>query len=680
MSQSIENRQRIIFVSNAKESYGNSVDSIQNLSAEFPNVVFFTDDYDVKLNPSNPHRVNIWKAGQKYIKVHGVDTTRASVMINKEILTLSLSPNGLLSLSIGSSINSIIMLGAVPLNAVWKNNDVPQNLFLKNSFTFGEDVVEQNSILDRIQPLALGERAFKDGNNFYLSSNVNQIRLLLAIQPAKRKNESVGEYDGLNPVLLINNANTISDQDDAISPSFANYSVQGIRVDDRSYNIEGEFKKSLGKIIGLPETSNTSISDILYYDTSEIASLVNPEENDEYKPYEIYYFDIDISKSVKGNIISFFPSLITADDITCQYKAKPTEDFENRTRDKISTNSIYFTPFFNILKFELNNYENNIANGGNYNGTAKIIPYIGNLRETASRCSDNSYRNEFGKYLDGNHNVVAKVKIKYQDREANTQIQDYETVREEFKKRYNEVFSPLVDGDENDFIIKPMADDPFTYDIQIPPFIKDVLGAEDLLIYVDTENNSSTNINAPYSNRYLSSEYIYSCGFTVHISDIEYSIPIFVTREEITFDNACSVLQGYLNNNTHGHLIKVANFADLTTSVDTSEPGRRIELADYSLDSAMPGGYVWMGIPKKFMSTNTNETNLIISNGITYKVEIIQNKTPIIQNAHFALTPERNTSLKLKYLSIEYDIVKVKTPITGAILLLNNNDTKIYRA
>lgn len=158
MATDNNSRKRILLWDNIKESDISKISSdtdiktIKELSAAHPNVVFFTDSEGSEITDKNVSNYgfgsNIWKNGELYTKVTGVDN-RAMPKLNDlgDTLYINLDSNtGLLSLVMGSLISSVSLdkievqkYKDGPLEELYSDGDqkyIIQSFYNKALFTF----------------------------------------------------------------------------------------------------------------------------------------------------------------------------------------------------------------------------------------------------------------------------------------------------------------------------------------------------------------------------------------------------------------------------------------------------------------------------------------------------------------------------------------------------------------
>lgn len=113
-------KNRLIFVDNVILDR-NNLSEFKTLSARYPNVIFFTNESGVIAadgeNPINDTEttknkfVNIWKSGNRYCQVTGVNTTSQYVNIGNINLGLKVDDNGLIGFVTASAFDSVYYEG-----------------------------------------------------------------------------------------------------------------------------------------------------------------------------------------------------------------------------------------------------------------------------------------------------------------------------------------------------------------------------------------------------------------------------------------------------------------------------------------------------------------------------------------------------------------------------------------
>lgn len=633
MAQNIENRQRVIFISNATEYYNDGEkQSLQELSKEFPNVVFFTDDYDAEHTYSAGHRVNIWKGGQKYIKVHGVKPN-SSVKVGNTTLTLVLSENGLLSLSVLSSIDNIVVLGAVPYKINTKNASA------------------QTAVIG-IDTSGIGKVEADGKVSYRLSSNINRYALYLAFQKDKEEGE-------LDASLVIHNSNQL--YSDATNQTLT--SVKKITS-------LAELKSDLGL------TGNCST--VFKYNDAAITSMFDNQGENPFNPdtasypnYEIYKYDIDITKLFLSGVVESHPTIVESDDVVVKVRDTNDEVFNSVNGKHLTFADIYFEPFFN--KLATTGKSESLEGISSYTSNITVKPYIA-TKTRDILASDSDFDSLFNKY----ENVNYEVKLNFYpvDSKLNIINKAIDITQLNSKLQFNGLTKPsgttreftgsitvekLCDKAVEDYLKKNNVD----FDGSIVS----------LRVVAEASKRNNVALNLPLSSEFktnslLDTEYVYASGFNLNIASGTQRVVILVTEDT---DNAVNKINEELLNPTSKFALDVASFDTLTQPTNHTD-GNKIELSKYCVGSNA-GGYVYIALPKEFTyKKGTNKFgNLLISNGISYKVAIDNSINP--RTAYFAVVPEEITS----GVDDGYYVLKVKAPLTGSILLLNNNEnSKIY--
>lgn len=678
MAQNVENRQRVIFISNATENFYDGIDDLQSLSLKFPNVVFFTDDYDQEHVYSKGHRVNIWKGGQKYIKVHGIKQNSIVHLGNGISITLTLSENGLLGLSLVSFINNIITLGAVPFNSKEK----------RNSLVDAQITINGENNIGFYSKVGTGT-----DTKYYVSSNVNRFALYLAIQKG-----SEGEVE---PSLSIFNAHDLNDKDKNIE-----------FVSSPSNKFSGKCITSLSELktdLGLSES--TDVSSVLRYTDVEITKMFINNE-DPYNPstidlpnYEIYRYDIDVTKLFSSSIYAF-PTSIRTSDAPISVKDTTDNEFKQISPLNLSFDSIYFEPFFNeivTVKDKINGFYP--QSNGTFTTKLDIIPCISSPFNNKVMMLESDfytyYNNIFAKYENANYGVKLQIYAYINGNKINTPI-DVNTLN----KLYIDICKEQgVTPDTNGCLTisnlnKPTETTPYyTVNLTIRNFcdrtIERYLRNHGVVvsgvltsIYVVGEPYE-TGINTqklPISNNFvdnkhfLNVDYVYSTGIVLDITSGTFKVAIIVTEDENDSENKLNEdFINYIKNSfetNNKHVFNVTSFNDFTSDNTTISGGRLVKLDNYSKDTRK-SGWVYIVIPKMFNARPATQkfNNTLISNNISYRVATDDINNPKI--AYFSVIPDEFKNTNLQFDGYEYDVLKVKAPLTGSILLLNNNDSKI---
>lgn len=684
MAQNLENRQRVIFVSNAKEGWSDDPNNLKALSAEFPNVVFFTDDYDNEHIWSDGHRVNIWKAGQKFIKVHGLAANR-SITVNGAIITLTLSDNGLIGLSIGSSINNVVVLGAVPYN-----------------YTYTEDKAGSFSEAITRYPVKIngGNGYSKSSDKAYrLSSNANKIALYLAVQP----NETGEVIANLSFV----NRSIASDKSDYNSAQEASI---GEQIEPITLTTLWDLQNDLGL------TSNEDCENLLNYSNADIRRMFDNNKSGEtpfnavttHCPnYVVCRYDIDINKLIVNQPFKVFPQSLSVEDVTYEVRDTAASEWKTVYRKDSEITNINFEPFFNTINIADISGNAGESGGSEIKAKLKIQPCISNKNlGTIYRIDGNNsvYDQLFADYLNkGNIKLTPKIFAN----NPNTSTADVEIDINELNKHYTELYKSTVDANvtgelkclEFGAINSPTSSAPY-YSVAVtikrlcaesiqryltskyPETYKADYKAVSIYVTVEADSEEP---NLPVyvgfnRNEYLSPKYIYSNKLSLNITTSKFKVGVYVANTEQ--DNGSTIESSFKTSisssfaNKDKHIIEVGTFNDLTSDgAGISGNGREIILSDYSV-SGNANGWVYIVLPKIFnnMAEDQLFSNLLISNSIKYGIT----DNGINKYAYFSVVPDIFESDNLSFEGYDYVVLKVKTPITGKILLLNNNDSQIY--
>lgn len=682
MAQNIENRQRVIFISNATENFYDGIDNLQSLSKKFPNVVFFTDDYDPEHTYSNGHRVNIWKGGQKYIKVHGIKQNSTVNLGNGISITLTLSDNGLLGLSLVSFINNIITLGAVPYNSKQK----------RNSLVDAEISITGENASGFYSKVGTGSNT-----KYYISSNVNRLALYLAIQK--------GTEGEIEPSLSIFNANDLNDKDKNIES-----------VLTPSNQFSGKLISNLAALkVDLGLSGSNNVSSVLRYSDNEITQMLNNNDDPfnlsttNLPNYEIYRYTIDITKLFEGSTISAFPTTVKSSEVTIDVQDTNDNNFNQISALDLTFNSINFEPFFNEIVTTKDKTDTNgsLQNGSTFTTKLNITPCISS--PTNSRVKmleidfDTYYNKIFAKYENANYGIKLQIYAYINGNRVNTPI-DVSTLN----TLYFTVCKELgVTPDPNGCLTvsslnKPTEQTPYYTvnltirnfcDRTIERYLKDrgvvVSGVLTSIYVVGEPYTTGTNTqNLPVSSNfinnkyYLNTDYVYSTGIVLDIASGKFKVGIFVTEHENDSENKVNDdFLTYINNSfnatSNNHVFSVSSFNDFTSDNRTISGGRLVELKDYCKENNISSGWVYLVIPKMFNDKPATQkfNNTLISNNISYRVATDDINNPKI--AYFSVIPDEFKNTGLHFDGYDYDVLKVKAPLTGSILLLNNNDSKI---
>lgn len=694
MGLNLENRQRVIFVSNAKEEWASETDSLKTLSTQFPNVVFFTDDYDKEHIYSDGHRVNIWKAGQKYIKVHGLSSNRSVTIGGELIISLTLSENGLLGLAIGSTIKNIVVLGVVPFNNNW--SEIP-GATKPSSFAQAHE-----SYPETISGLLKDGTGYCKGANgkYYVSSNVNKMALYLAVQCDK--------LGHLLSELCFVNRNDLTDEPSHLSAADAFRGDDKILASKEITSL-GELKVDLGLAQTANDTGTPDVKVLLDYSDEDIVNMLensitvtpfNPATTED-PNYVICRYDIDFNKifeSAKG--LQMFPISLSVDEVT--YGLKNTnESWNDVTRNGSFITNIQLEPFFNVLDVS----SSNTGNDGIKDVKTTKLTIKPNILTTSISNPQYRFDENFAKYygLYSNYNGLT-VKAFIDNNGALGPEININDLNEIYKKTYRELVDPTdtthISCISFGNITAPTQAKPYyEVDVTVSKLCDEVIKRyieeknytninRDIVtsIFLCVESNLGSNtlpVNGfSKGGRYLNSNYIYANPVHFTVTSEEFKVGIFVMPDEQ--DNGTVLNQSLVNlmntsfANPNKHIINVASFVSLTSSSGSNDYGRRIVLENHTSDADASGGYTYIAIPKAFNNRLTSEqyfTNLLISNGIRYVVDTGNGGQ---KYAYFSVVPDEFVQNELKYDGFEYIVLKVKTPITGEILLLNNNSEQIY--
>lgn len=649
MAQQIENRQRVIFVSNAKSDYNNGEMSLPELSAQFPNVVFFTDDYCPQLPGYDYRKVNIWKGGQPFIKVHGLASNH-SVAINDAMITLTLSEDGFLGLSINSTLMNVIVLGIVPNNCTEKPDNIAGS-FIGNN-------IETINSRSKEQPLC---------------SNINQYSLFLALQPTKRLDANEQSTELTKQIKIIN-ASLIDDKEDATNAFYASYTVNGVEVpyDD------------LHKAIGIKESED--VSKVLCVNNAFIDKLKKAHTNvfEEFgdttqgSPFSIVKFPINITKIVRPeDKLYFYPNAFATDTIVTKYLNYNDNNPVSVNRNQMALSNVTVEPFFNYIKIDNWNDDNDYGSSTYKTITFDIAPSIctSTYANGAFRLNDTRYFDLFNEFIHQNgddYSQYFKIKSNY----------TRDLTLNEIKNAYNNWSRKL---NNNSFVITKTDKAPLSFELTIP--------ANAQTFFAEVYNTSNPTINIYFDteraeNDLLGSDHIYYDVGPITISETSHRVAIVVTKNGYVDEDGyvdkelVDFLNAKLAENSGIYTESFSSFDDLTGNLSTNpnDVGKEIQLSSYYRESGQKGGYTFIAVPKPWLNQaelSEGRSNLIISNAIRY---FIDDPNYGQRYAHFALKPSLFQGIKLGLHKddIEYVLFRVDTPLSGKILLLNKQNTQIY--
>ena len=657
MAFNVENRQRIIFISDAVES-----ENLKKLSKQYPNVVFFTNTPDTKqqfvIGQYN-ERFNIIKGGKKYINVQGINPERQSVLVGDKLLMLTYdSETGLIGLSIGTNINTVRILGIVPIN---KDGISDQNDYARGGY-YDNNTYESFSLHD-----------FDGVYKYLVSSNVNKFALYLAIQP-----NSEGDFDN---IFKFNNYEDIGSSAETLSAKKIN-SVSDLAIDLGLNNID-------------------HINSVLLYNDTTIQNLLNGNNNTEVK-YQICRYDIDFNKQFGGisdesSSLTIYPSSIT--NTASTYRLFITPDDENpiiANADNSNIPNIIIEPFVN--KFITKQCEE-VAIPNN----AELTTF--NLKLIFDNNADLNelYTNIIKKYLsdknsNGDSNSNFGLNLYVAGRDINDGITRFVSI-DEVNRKYKELYGENNIGIE--FSILDLNNDSIITNVKlyrgVTSALLNVLHIENVknlssLVFeikpIILDNADSWNFKISIgdeedyviNNKYASNEFItYEGDNRIFINDPIYKFGLFIGDNN---ENTYSTIKDLLTKTGSSDIEINTNQVKHINSINDITNGIESEyvLSDNYRLPDNTGDYVYITLPKQLYYKDITEGHVLeniclyISNFISYDYDDFGNTS----TAYFVTLPQVIEEFEDVNDGIEYVLLMIDSSVTNKILLLNNKDNKIY--
>jgi len=666
MAFNVENRQRIIFISDAVES-----ENLKTLSKQYPNVVFFTNTPDTKqqfvIGQYN-ERFNIIKGGKKYINVQGINPERQSVLVGDKLLMLTYdSETGLIGLSIGTNINTVRILGIVPIN---KDDIADKSNYARGGY-YDNNTYKQFSLHN-----------FDGVYKYLVSSNVNKFALYLAIQP-----NSEGDY---------NNSFEFNNYEDICIGS-SNKTLSAKKIDSVS---------DLAIDLGLNNIDH--INSVLLYNSTTIQDLLDgkTENDNELKvKYQICRYDIDFNKQFGGiddessddesSSLTIYPSSIT--NTASTYRLFITPDDENpiiANADNSNIPNIIIEPFVN--KFITKQYEE-VAIQNNAELTAFNLKLI---FDNDNADLNELYTNIIKKYLsdkdsNGNSNSNFGLNLYVAGRDINDGITRFVSI-DEVNIKYKELYGENNIGIEFSILDRDNVDSIIT-EVKlyrgVTSALLNVLHIENVknlsslvfeikpIILNDGDSwNFKISENYAINNKYASNEFItYVDDNRIFINDPIYKFGLFIGDNN---ENTYSTIKNLLTKTGSSDIEINTNQVKHINSINDITNGIESEyvLSDNYRLPDNTGDYVYITLPKELYYKDITEGHVLeniclyISNFISYDYDDFGNTS----TAYFVTLPQVIEEFEDVNDGIEYVLLMIDSPVTNKILLLNNKDNKIY--